>query len=298
MIVEIVNKRFENAYHLGKTPKVDCIVTSPPYNIKVSYEGVDDNLLFEQYAALFETWLSLMKDSLKPDGHLFLNYGFKSSEQWKLPWLTSLLRHQFTIQNTIIWVKSIIVPGFDYCDPNPDCTLGHCKPVNSDRYLNNLHEFVFHLTPEGHSPLEKRHPAVGVPYSDPSNISRFQQPNRRVYVNSDHVANQPLRDRGNVWFIPYVTKQAASGHPCPFPEQLVAQCLALANVGPGSVVMDPFCGVGTVGLVALDFESACPGRMPITFIGIEASQPYAKTAVVEILAKDDLYQYLKEKNNV
>ncbi len=27
--------------------------------------------------------------------------------------------------------------------------VGHYKPINSDRYVNDCHEFVFHFTPAG-----------------------------------------------------------------------------------------------------------------------------------------------------
>jgi hypothetical protein len=49
--------------------------------------------------------------------------------------------------------------------------VGHYKPINSDRFVNDCHEFIFHFSPHGRTPLDRR--AVGVPYQDQSNIKRW-----------------------------------------------------------------------------------------------------------------------------
>ena len=50
-------------------------------------------------------------------------------------------------------------------------TVGHFKPITSDRYLNHNHEAVFHFTPTGATPLNRL--AIGVPFKDKSNIARW-----------------------------------------------------------------------------------------------------------------------------
>jgi len=50
-------------------------------------------------------------------------------------------------------------------------SVGHFKPINSKRFLNDCHEFVFHFTKSGKAPVDRL--AVGVPYADKSNISRW-----------------------------------------------------------------------------------------------------------------------------
>ena len=52
--------------------------------------------------------------------------------------------------------------------------------------------------------------------------------------------------RSDVWVIPPGKQQ---GHPAPFPEQLVANCIQLTTQ-PGDMVYDPFAGSGTTLLVA------------------------------------------------
>jgi site-specific DNA-methyltransferase (adenine-specific) len=50
-------------------------------------------------------------------------------------------------------------------------SCGHFKPINSTRFLNNSHEWVFHFTPDGNTPLDRL--AIGAPYTDKTNIKRW-----------------------------------------------------------------------------------------------------------------------------
>ena len=97
-----------------------------------------------------------------------------------------------------------------------DVAVGHYKPINSDRFVNDCHEFIFHFTPAGRTRLDRR--AVGVPYQDRSNIARWA------------TAGNGLRCRGNTWFIPYETIQSRDRdrpHPASFPPKVPEQCLRL-----------------------------------------------------------------------
>jgi site-specific DNA-methyltransferase (adenine-specific) len=154
----------------------------------------------------------------------------------------------FVLQNSIVWVKSISI-GED--------THGHFKPVNSRRYLNHTHEHVFHFTKSGAAELDRL--AVGVPFKDKSNISRWGHDRDR-------------RCAGDVWFIPYETirtKAARHHHPSPFPTALARRCIMLHGKAR-AVVLDPFLGIGST-LVAAQ-RLGCRG------IGIEIDPGYAEAA--------------------
>ena len=90
------------------------------------------------------------------------------------------LRGSFVLQNTIHWIKAITIQD----DEGKPVSRGHFKPINSPRYLNDCHEYVFHLTPSGKTPLDRL--ALGVPYADKSNIARWE-----------HTGGGDLRCRGN-----------------------------------------------------------------------------------------------------
>jgi DNA modification methylase len=78
---------------------------------------------------------------------------------------------------------------------------------------------------------------------------------------------QLTRNRRSVWF---VASQAYKGaHFATFPAKLVEPCV-LAGSKPGDVVLDCFCGAGTVGLVATKY-----GRK---FVGIELNPKYCRMA--------------------
>jgi DNA modification methylase len=75
------------------------------------------------------------------------------------------------------------------------------------------------------------------------------------------------RNKCSVWTIP--TQPYPEAHFATFPEALVEPCIK-AGFPAGGVVLDPFCGSGTVGLVAR--------RLSCDFVGIELNPEYVKLA--------------------
>ena len=67
-----------------------------------------------------------------------------------------------------------------------------------------------------------------------------------------------------------------SGHHAVFPERLVVPCIKSAS-SRGSIVLDPFCGTGTVGRASLKLERR--------FIGIELNPEFAKAAASLLTTK-------------
>ena len=75
------------------------------------------------------------------------------------------------------------------------------------------------------------------------------------------------RNKRSVWEI--ATQPFAEAHFATFPEKLVEPCI-LAGSKEGDVVLDPFCGSGTTGVVALRYHR--------DFVGIELNPEYAEMA--------------------
>ena len=227
---------------------VDVIVTSPPYNIGLAYRSYDDAGDRSEYLAWLRDIGLLLKRVLKDDGSFFLNIAGTNSDPWIAADAANAMREIFRLQNAIIWVKSISIG---------DDSFGHFKPVSSQRYLNHLHEHVFHFTKEGETPLDRL--AVGVPFKDKSNIARW-----------GHA--QDRRCAGDVWFIPYKTirsKSQRDHHPSPFPVELAERCIRLHGKR-NALVLDPFLGVGSTLLAAQ--------RLGYRGIGIEIDPSYAEAA--------------------
>ena len=246
---------------------VDVVVTSPPYNIGVRYSAYDDSELSRQeYLDWLAGWACQVRRVLKPQGSLFLNLGSKPSDPWVPFQVITRLKGILALQNVIHWIKSITLEkGFvgSSAGLSEDLTVGHYKPINSPRYLNDCHEYVFHLTRQGDARLDRL--AVGVPYQDKSNVRRWSS------------AARDLHCRGNTWFIPYRTIQSRSQdrpHPASFPVELARKCLLLAGVRPGLVAMDPFLGLGHSGRAAV--------ATGVDFLGCELDPEYFAMACQSI----------------
>jgi len=280
---------------------VDVVVTSPPYNRGKKYDTYVDRMSDEEYLLWSILWTKEVHRVLKPRGSFFLNIG-----GWKenpfLPFeVLAQLRKQFVLQNTFHWIKSISVrlpegkaiigkvapdqqvavragrgkvitgiaqPG-QRIEVNSvgEISVGRFAPLRSNQVVNNCHEFVFHLTKSGDTPLDRL--AVGVVYADKSNIDRWE-----------HTVGRDRRCRGNTWFIPYVNKKNVKirNHPATFPVELAANCIRIHGVRRSMVVLDPFAGIGSSAEAA---KECGVGR----FIGFDVSASYLAEARKRVVLK-------------
>jgi site-specific DNA-methyltransferase (adenine-specific) len=245
---------------------IGSVVTSPPYNLGIQYRTYQDDLPRSEYLNWTDRWIRALAATMAPGGSFFLNVGAKPTDPWVPLEVAQVSRRYFKLQNTIHWVKSIAIDR-EAAGPNAgfdrDVAVGHYKPINSDRFINDCHEYIFHFSPAGQTRLDRR--AVGVPYQDPSNIKRWAQ------------AGQGVRCRGNTWFIPYDTIQRRDRdrpHPASFPDKIPEQCLRLHGLDRAGVVLDPFLGLGSTGVAAV--------RLGLDFVGIELDDAYLAEAVKRI----------------
>jgi len=235
---------------------VDLVVTSPPYNLGISYGKYSDCQGRQSYLQWCSKWAAQIRRLLRLNGSFFLNVGSAPSNPM-LPHeivieLTSA-SGGFVLQNTIHWIKSITIE-----DRKGDLkSHGHCKPINSKRFLNDCHEYVFHFTKSRRVEIDRL--ALGVPYQDKSNIARWS-----------HTRGSDLRCRGNTWFIPYKTIQSGEAerpHPATFPVQLAEWCIELHGVSRVETMLDPFLGIGNSAVAA----QRCGVKK---FIGFEIDEAY------------------------
>ena len=84
---------------------------------------------------------------------------------------------------------------------------------------------------------------------------------------------KPYRNKRDVWSV--ATAGFKGAHFATFPEKLVEPCV-LAGSPPGGMVLDPFAGSGTTGVVAK--------RLGRDFIGVEINPEYKKLAENRIAA--------------
>ncbi len=239
---------------------IDLVVTSPPYNLGIRYGKYSDRQDRQSYLRWCEEWAAQIHRVLKPDGSFFLNIGAAPSNPMLPHEIVMQLRDLFVLQNTIHWIKSITVEDRQGAVESH----GHFKPISSKRFLNDCHEYIFHFTIDGKVEVDRL--ALGVPYQDKSNISRWS-----------HTRGSDLRCRGNTWFVPYETIQRRAKerpHPATFPIALAENCIKLhgpAATGRVDTMLDPFLGIGNSAIAA----QRCRVKK---FIGFEIDETYLAEA--------------------
>jgi site-specific DNA-methyltransferase (adenine-specific) len=236
---------------------VDIVVTSPPYNLGIKYRNYNDQRNRDDYLVWCLKWAGEVRRVLKGSGSFFLNVGACPSNPLIPHELIVELKKLFVLQNTFHWIKSITVKT----KTGDQVSAGHFKPLHSHRYVNDCHEYVFHLTKVGETPLDRL--ALGVPYSDKSNIQRWA-----------HTGGRDLRCRGNNWFIPYktiVSRSKDRPHPATFPTELAVNCILIHGSSTKLVMLDPFLGIGHSAIAA----KQCNVRR---FIGFDIDSEYVAVA--------------------
>lgn len=248
---------------------VDLVVTSPPYNLGIKYKKYEDNKSRQEYLDWCREWARGIKRVLKPGGSFFLNVGASPSDPLMPHELIIALLSEdvgFRLQNTFHWIKSISV----HTRQGEELSVGHFKPINSKRFVNDCHEFIFHLTRAGDVILDRL--AVGVQYSDKSNINRWS-----------HTKGRDKRCRGNNWFIPYetiVNRVKDRPHPATFPVALAVNCIKVHGCDSKSVMLDPFLGIGHSAVAAKECGIG-------HFIGFDIDEDYLSVARWAIFGAPD-----------
>lgn len=258
--------------HFPEESKIECIVTSPPYNRGIAYgedtdredsylkKLLDDAMPLWDFNAQFVKTFELLAHKVSPTCALWVNcssdFEFVSKV---IAWLP-----QWQLQKSFAWV-------FSATDPEGK-SWGHFRANKKAVNPHNGFEVVllFHLKKQ--KPIQLDRLALGVPYVDKSNLKRFK-------------SEQDLRCRGNVWCIPYSTKHQTD-HPCPFPKTLVDFCIAITNPPDDSYVVDPFMGSGTVG------ESAKFNGLP--FYGVDVAKSYV-TKLAKSWGMEPKYSYVPHR---
>jgi site-specific DNA-methyltransferase (adenine-specific) len=201
---------------------IDIAITSPPYKDSDGYDVVFLDKVFEEVHRV-----------LKPNSLFFLNFGHLAEDKFRpFSVCLSAIVAGFHLNETIIWVKN------------------HYRPIQGNKRLNNLSEFVF-LLYKGKMPKLDRL-AIGVPYADKSNAKRF-------------AGGRDLKCRGNVWYIDYetVTSKEEKLHNDRFPIELPETCIKLSGLKSG-VVLDAFSGSASTAIAAM--------RNGLSFIGFEKNE--------------------------
>ena len=185
---------------------LECIITSPPYNLDIKYGKYQDDQPRDSYLKWIRDVAVAMKRVLKDDGQLFLNVGYSNTDPWVAMDVAQVFRQEFVLQNNITWVKHILLNDQSY---------GIYKPISSDRYASATTESIFHFTKDGAVKVDRL--AIGH-----RNTTHEKYP--ELYSESRHIAEhrrKAARKLGYATWIEFQAK-ATNAHKIEF-EQLMKE---------------------------------------------------------------------------
>jgi len=298
-MIELINS---NALRIPlEDESIQMCVTSPPYWNLRDY-GLSDQLGLEktpeEYVDNLVCVFREVKRVLRKDGVLFLNLGdsyagsgrgnnpngkqgtnkgtlfdpdnsgyvpngLKPKDLIGIPW-----RVAFALQADGWWLRSDII----WHKPNPMPESVTDRPTKS-------HEYMFLLTKSARYYYDAdavKEPLADSTLADKRNgkgrlttgdNTKYDLPPCSWYRNRKFTNPALGRNLRSVWTIP--TQSYSGAHFATYPEKLVEPCIK-AGSKEGDVVLDPFCGSGTTGKVAVKL-----GR---DFIGIELNPEYIELA--------------------
>lgn len=219
---------------------VDLVITSPPYNLGKKYEK---KMSLPAYLKNQEPVIVELVRVLADTGNLCWQVGNYVAKGEVFPldiyYYDIFKRFGLKLRNRIIW-------RFNHGL--------HCKNRFSGRYevilwFSKTDDYIFNLDP------------VRVPAKYPG--KRYFKGPKKGQLSGNPLGKNPsdvwdvvTHDwEDGVWDIPNVKANhpEKTEHPCQFPVELVQRCV-LALTQPEGVVLDPYCGVGSTIIAALQHD--------------------------------------------
>ncbi len=168
---ELIHQDCVEWMNAQKDKSIDCVITSPPYNLNIKYSKYEDNLPREQYIDWLVNISENIKRILKDEGHYFLNIGATNLDPLIAMEVGTNIGKVFHLQNNFTWVKHIAVQDKGY---------GQYKPITSKRYVSNTTESIFHFTKTGDIAVDRL--AIG-------QRNRTHEKYPELYSEGRHIAN-------------------------------------------------------------------------------------------------------------
>lgn len=265
---------------------VNCCVTSPPYYALRDY-GMNGQIGREsspkEYVSRLTEVFAEVRRVLRPDGTLWLNlgdtYAGRGEEEIKpkdligIPWMAAFaLRDDgWYLRNDIIWMKE---------NPMPESVKDRCTRCHEHIFLfSKSKQYFFDYKaisePVTESTKERLKRGIagsnkyGAPIPGQPKVQTINLPRGHGTISDGDI--NPLRSKRDVWIVNTVPFKG--GHYAAYPPKLVESCI-LAGCPVGGVVLDPFMGSGTTGMVAKQHDRH--------YVGIEINPEFAALAEARI----------------
>jgi adenine-specific DNA-methyltransferase len=227
---------------------IDCILTSPPYQTGKNYDE----------SVSLHNFITICCEKIKPNGVFIFQVGNRVNNGFIYPidilTYKDFIDNGFKLVNRVIW------------------TFGHglhCSKRLSGRYETvciyaRSKQHTFNLD------------SIRIPQKYPN--KKHYKGNKKGQYSGNPLGKNPA----DVWDITNVKHNhpEKTQHPCQFPEELVTR-LVSCFTNELDVVLDPFMGSGTTGIVCK--------RLKRNFIGIELDNLWFSLAEARINAEDFLH---------
>ncbi len=240
---------------LKKIPdkSVDLLIVDPPYNLDKDFHGNGFKALkLGEYAEYTKKWIDAVKNKLKDTASLYVCCDWKSALV-----IGQILSENFILRNRITWQRE--------------------KGRGAKSNWKNSMEDIFFATVSNKYTFNldavKQRKKVLAPYRENGSPKDWEECEDGKFRNTCP---------SNFWddiAVPYWSMAENTAHPTQKPEKLIAK-LVLASSNKNDLILDPFSGSGTTGVVAKKL-----GRK---FIDIEQNPLYCAWAEKRLeLAESD-----------
>ena len=257
---------------------VDTVVTSPPYYLQRDYDDkrqVGEEKGPEDYIDSIVQVMDECQRALKKSGTLWLNVGDKYMNRKLLgmPWRVAfaLCDAGWHLRSDIIWHKPNAMPHPVSTRPTTDHEYIFLFSKSAEYYYDADAIREPHITFSDNSKMKGGRNHFGKRHGTPESGKNSGNSNLHD-ARWDQAFHPKGRNKRTVWSVPLGKFREA--HFAVFPPKLIEPCI-LSGCPVGGVVLDPFFGAGTVGLVALEL-----GRK---YVGIELNKEYVKIAKKRLL---------------
>lgn len=240
---------------------VNLMVTSPPYNIGISYGNkwenrkiveskgakYKDSMPEDTYRKMLENVFAETQRVLKEDGQLWVNIKNRYVNDQIVPpfWILDFFKDMY-LKNIIIW-------NFDWGG-------------STNKRFCSRYEYVFFFTKDNNDYV--------------FNLDEVKIP--ALNFRPDRYKSQ-LKNPSDVWKISLVSGNSIerTEHPAQYPEELIERIIKVGT-NPGDIVLDPFMGSGTTAVVAK--------KLNRNFIGYDTNRDYIKIAKERIQNIEEPFQ--------
>ncbi|USG99994.1 site-specific DNA-methyltransferase [Thermococcus argininiproducens] len=233
---------------------VDLLITSPPYNVDISYESYKDNIPYEVYLEFTQKWLSKALDLMKPDGRMCLNIPLDKSRGRSNEGFQSVYADIVTLAKKVGW-KYMTTIVWNESNISRRTAWGSFAKASAPYVI---------------APVEMI-------------VVMYKETWKKMHGGRSDISKKEFIEWTlGLWEFSGENPKRVK-HPAPFPLELPKRCIKLFSY-VGDTVLDPFMGSGTT-LVA----ATLLGRKGI---GVEIESKYceiAKKRLIEegkILEKD------------